>query len=212
MASTEFASTTSSKYRWTVSPWRGRRLESVAPPFRDALSRSDVEGGHLFQIADEKKYVRDDRMVPGFAVDGGEFGDFLVAFGHRLHERHFPALGEHDEPVAGKHNLTVSVPSAFPFQLAGGGIDAGKNGFVQSVNETVTQYRTGELVLHPRVLPDRPCREPISGTGELEYRSAFAVARRDEHSIVPQKNRLRDADAVEIRPGILPQQSPLVDT
>src|SRR5262245_57401622 len=151
-------------------------------------------------------------MVPSLSVEGGEFGDFLVALGPGLHERHLTVLGEHDEPVAGKHHLTVSIPSAFPLQLAGGGIDAGKNGFVQSVNETVTQHRTGELVLHPRVLPDRPCREPISGTRELEHRSALAVASRYEHSVVPEENRLRDADAVVVGPGILPQQPPLVDT
>ena len=51
--------------------------------------------------------VRDDGMVPGFSVDGGEFGDFFVALGSGLHERHVTALGEHDEPVAGQHHLAV---------------------------------------------------------------------------------------------------------
>src|SRR6185295_16754630 len=99
MASTACGSITSSKYRWTVSLWRSHRSGYVSQPLGLPLSRSDVEGGHLFQIADEQMSVRDDGMVPGFAVDRGEFGGFLVALGCGLHERHVTTLGEHDEPV-----------------------------------------------------------------------------------------------------------------
>jgi len=90
-----------------------------------------------------------------FAGDRGEPGHFLVALGRGVNEHDVAILGQHNQVIAGEHDLAVSVTAALPLQLASRCIDARQNGLIESVEIAAMQERSAELVLHRAAFPTR---------------------------------------------------------
>src|SRR5688500_6558637 len=122
--------------------------------------------------------------------------------------------------ISCEHELPVSIPAALPVLFAGLGIDARENRLVEAINMPLVEHRARELVFHPLAFPDRfrlaalalACPER-SRAGQLEYGRAVPVRRGHENTIsavVRKHDRLRDVDAVEGAPWILPQQRAFV--
>src|SRR6266851_1879387 len=119
-------------------------------------SRSNVERGHLAQVAHEQTAVDYDRMIPCLPRDGGKPGHLAITLRRGDHQCDVPVLGEYDQVIAGEQDLAISVAAAFPLLLPGCRVEAGENGFVEPIDMTVVQDGARELVLHSRVEPDVP--------------------------------------------------------
>ena len=115
-------------------------------------------------------------------------------------------LGQYDQVLAGGQELTVAVAAALPHQLAGDGVDAGEDRFVEPVDVAVDQHGAAELVLHPVRLPDRRRAEAVAVRGQLDERRALPVAGREEEPCVRCDKGLCDIGHDTHRPRILPQQ------
>ena len=59
-------------------------------------SLADLVAGHLSRITHKKFAVGDGGIIPGFAVDGREAGDFLEPVRRGLHQRQFALTGKDD--------------------------------------------------------------------------------------------------------------------
>src|SRR5206468_12064345 len=119
----------------------------------------DIEAGHVERIADKQVAPADGRVVPSFSGDGRKPDQLFVLLRRGQHDSQVPIATKDDQLSTGEQHLAVVVAPRFPPPRAGLGVDASKNVFIQSVNVSLPENRTGELVLEVLVPPYLPCRE-----------------------------------------------------
>src|SRR5688572_16200557 len=84
---------------------------------------TEIERGHLVDVANEQEAVADGRMVPGLTFDRRHTEDLLVALRRGTDERQLAPFGQHEDVAAGQHDLSVAVAAALPLEVAGRGVD-----------------------------------------------------------------------------------------
>ena len=119
----------------------------------------------------------------------------------RLDQHDVALLRQHDEVIAGEQHLAVAVSSGLPLELARPGIEARENRFVEAVEVPLVQDRARELVLHPRVLPERPVATNVRRRVSARTRRRPGRSPPRKHAIVAKHDRLRDVDAVVVGHG-----------
>lgn len=83
-------------------------------------------------------------MVPRPAAQDGKARNLHMTLGCRTHQRQIPVLAQDHEVRGRQDDLSVAVTSALPLQGAGCRVEAGENGFIQSVDEAVVVVCVGQ--------------------------------------------------------------------
>src|SRR5439155_3414475 len=157
---------------------------------------SKIKRRHFAKVPHEQPSARNGGMVPGLPRNRREPRKLLMSVGRGPDKRDVAVFSEHNQMITSKEDLAVPVPAGLPFQLARRRLETGENRLIKPVDVSLMQDRARELVLHPRVLPDRTGDERLSRSGDLEGRRAVAVPGREKHPVVSENERPRHADAV----------------
>src|ERR1035438_5377357 len=111
------------------------------------------ETRHLARIADQQQTIINRRNVPRPSLYRGEARQFLVPLRRRAHQHQVALLGCHHQVSASQQQLPIAIAPTLPLQLAGLGVDARQNRFVEAIDVALIEDGPGRGRL--RVREDR---------------------------------------------------------
>ena len=125
--------------------WRTKRKTKCKSKVSDRL-RAKIEAGHLGAVSDEKLSLGEGGVIPGFAPDCLEAGEFVATLGSRTDEGEFAIAAEDYQIAAGQEELAIAIAAILPFAFTGCGIETGQNVFVEAIDISLPKDRAGEFV------------------------------------------------------------------
>ena len=99
----------------------------------------------LLRIANVEPVADDDGVVPGFALEGLERGDFRMGGGIGLDESDLPLFARDEEQtrVWKKANLALSITTSPPLALSGVSLHTREHHAEQALKRTLRGAKTG---------------------------------------------------------------------
>lgn len=155
-------------------------------------------------VAHKEEASGKSRMVPSFAVQGGEAAEFFVGVRAGAGEDDGTRFALDEDEVIDEQGLAGAEAAVFPAAFASGGFDASEETVVESVDEAVTTGAGVELVFHGASAPEFRDGEFATGEGfDLEHETANAVAGGEEDAVVVEDDRLRGTGRLFTGPRVV---------
>jgi hypothetical protein len=105
-------------------------------------------------VSNQEKASGEDRVVPGFAAEGVQFGEFGEAVGLGGAEVNGTVFVLDDDPIACEQRLAGSESTVFPQAISGGDVEAGESAVIEAVEVAIQEGGAVELGFHLHAGPD----------------------------------------------------------